>query len=96
MALNLVPKNRQRGRGSKSEQLNTSVLDAAISATLDLHDAIDNGTDNCAMGWINGEILEGNQIDPHDVKEMLGSIYDEVNSIHTRLSSARQATVKSQ
>lgn len=96
MAINLVPNGRPRGRGKGSEQLNTSLLDAAITTTLDLHDAIDNGTENCAMGWVNEHIIAEEGIDPLEVKEVLGKIYHEVSSIHTRLSSARQASLKTQ
>lgn len=92
--LNLVPKGRQRGRGKGSENLNTALLDAAISSLLDLHDAIDDGTENCAMGWVNEHLLNEEPIDPLDVKEVLGKVYNEITNIHTRVSSARQASAK--
>ena len=89
MPLNLVPNRRRRGRGN-AENPDTSLLDHAIVRLLELHDALEDGTENCLTGWLNECIENGEMLDPVEVKDIIWRIFNEVNTIQADFASARQ------
>lgn len=89
MALTLIPSETKRQRGEHGEQIDTAHLDTAIALAIDLYSAIDNDTDVCAKGWLQGKQDRGEPITYAEVSEILDKIYNVATNIQARLIAAR-------
>ena len=81
-----------RGRGQHGEQLDTALLDKAISKVLDLTLALDDASDNgkSVTAWLASQADSGNtKIEIEQVNEIIQKIYRELTDVHTTLIAAR-------
>lgn len=70
------------------ENIDYALYDAVATRLLDLHAAINNGTEDSAMGRINRRIDNGEVLDPNKIKELLRDIDHEISAIHAQICLA--------
>lgn len=85
--LKLLPDNTLRPEGAP-EKIDYALYEALASRVLDLHAAINDGTENCVMARINRRVANGEILEPQQIKDMIREIDNEISAIHAQICLA--------